>query len=90
MGRANTTQEDHMATNHQASEEELTDLAFKAVKVEDRDEAPLAIDLVRFVLWLRNNTDFFSGPDLDVNFPHHHDPNFYEVLGENALTYTGE
>ena len=56
----------------------------------DEDYAPLAIDLVTWTIWLRSNTDFFSGPDLDLHYPKADSPEFLGVLAQNALIYTGE
>lgn len=57
---------------------------------DERNRAPLTTDLVAFVVWLRENTDFFGGPNLDIHFPKATDPQFYEVLAQNALLYTEE
>lgn len=57
---------------------------------EDNNRAPLTTDLFTFVYWLRKNTDFFSGPDLNCTFPDADSPEFYEVLAQNALLYTEE
>lgn len=54
------------------------------------DLMPLSIDLVQFVLWLRDSSDFFGGPNLDQHYPKATDPGFYEVLADLAITYTGE
>jgi hypothetical protein len=54
------------------------------------DEVPLTMDLVTFVMWLRHNSDFFSGPDLNQHHPKFDDPQFAEVLADLALDYTGE
>lgn len=85
--------------------EALRELARKAVrpaheKMQDEeygshheptdDEVPMALDLVQFVLWLRSSSDFFSGPGLDQHHPRHEEADFYEVLAELALEYTGE
>src|SRR5450756_2353913 len=35
----------------------------------DPDSIPLSIDLIQFVLWLRHNSDFFSGPN-PVSYTH--------------------
>lgn len=59
-------------------------------KSQAQDLAPFATDLVAFVMWLREDTDYFSGPDLDIAFPKVSDPDFYEVLADNAIIYTGE
>jgi hypothetical protein len=56
----------------------------------DVNRAPLTTDMVQFVVWLRENTDFFSGPDLDIKFPRADDPKFHEVLAHLALLYTEE
>lgn len=55
-----------------------------------QDSAPLAVDLVTWTIWLRENTDFFSGPDLDLHYPKGDTPEFLGVLAQNALIYTGE
>ena len=55
-----------------------------------QDWYPLTTDLVTFVIWLRHNSDFFSGPDLDFHFPWEYDPVFTDVLADLALVYTGE
>jgi hypothetical protein len=57
-------------------------------EVEPR--APLTTDLVTFVLWLREHTDFFSGPNLDLHYPQATDPAFHETLAQLALLYTEE
>jgi hypothetical protein len=57
---------------------------------QDNNRAPLTTDLVMFVMDLRENTDFFNGPNLDQHFPEADDPDFYEVLVQNALLYTEE
>lgn len=57
---------------------------------EDNNRAPLTTDLVQFVMYLRKNTDFFSGPNLDIKYPEASDPEFYEALIVNALLYTEE
>lgn len=64
----------------------------RAYRPEDmsEDDAPLALVLLSFVHYLRKNTDFFSGPDLDCHFPDADSPEFYEVLAVEALQYTGE
>src|SRR5450756_2032313 len=56
----------------------------------DPDSIPLSIDLIQFVLWLRHNSDFFSGPNLDIHYPEYNSPEFTDVLGELAIIYTGE
>jgi hypothetical protein len=53
------------------------------------DEIPLTTDLVAFVIWLRKNSDFFSGPNLDIHFPQADSPEFTDVLGQLAVIYTG-
>jgi hypothetical protein len=59
-------------------------------EVEGQNRAPLATDLVTFVIWLRKHTDFFSGPELNLHYPEATSPEFLEVLALNALIYTGE
>ena len=56
----------------------------------DLDQLPLSIDLVQFVMWLRKDTDFFSGPDLNLHYPKWDSKEFAEVLAELVLEYTGE
>jgi hypothetical protein len=58
--------------------------------VDGTSRAPLTTDLVAFVVWLRENSDFFSGPNLDQHFPSANDPSFHEVLSHLALLYTEE
>ena len=57
---------------------------------DDLDGAPMTLDLVRFVIWMRVNTDYFGGPNLDIEFPEATSFEFLEVLVQNALLYTGE
>lgn len=68
------------------------EVGYRGYKPEDidPDQVPLAIDLTEFVLWLRHNSDFFSGPNLDIHYPEHNSPDFTDVLGELAIIYTGE
>jgi len=54
------------------------------------NNCPLAIDLMAWTLWLRDSTDFFSGPNLDLQFPNYNDASFTRTLASNALHYTGE
>ena len=76
------------------TESEIRALAKASVKLagatEDIDQVPLSIDLVAFVIWLRETTDFFSGPDLDLHYPKADDVSFTSVLADHALAYTGE
>jgi hypothetical protein len=54
------------------------------------DQIPLTIDLVTFVMWLRDSSDFFSGPELTFHFPKVDEESFNRVLADLALQYTGE
>ena len=87
-----------MADMFTARVQALRKPAFEAIKaagevmpgVLTEDDVPMATDLVQFVMWLRDSTDFFSGPDLDLHYPKADSPEFTEVLAQLALEYTGE
>lgn len=82
--------EEHLVVSFEDAFDQATYDSLSDPNSRAHDLTPLATDLVQFVMWLREDTDYFSGPDLDISFPKVSDPDFYEVLADNAIIYTGE